>query len=145
MKARSIYLADDDTDDCMLFEVALSEICENTTLTTANDGMELIDLMENSASKLPDVIFLDLNMPKKNGFECLQHIRKTVQWKDIPVVIFSTTGQEDMINKVYALGASCFIRKPGSFTKLKQTIRYILDIDWTRHRWIPLSGNLQFP
>jgi len=137
MKTKSIYLADDDADDCMLFEEALREVCDHTELTTAYDGAELINLMETTVPPSPDVIFLDLNMPKKNGFECLEHIRKTVKWKDIPIVIFSTSGQEEMINQVYQKGANYFIRKPGSFPKLKQAIRQILDIDWAKHSWNP--------
>ena len=95
-----IFLADDDADDCMLFEDALREVSTSTELTTANDGVELINLMETSVPPPPDVIFLDLNMPRKNGFECLEQIRKTKKWASIPVVIFSTTGQEEMVKKV---------------------------------------------
>lgn len=141
---RSIYLADDDADDCMLFEDALREVSNSAELTMANDGVELINLMEKSVPPPPDVIFLDLNMPRKNGFECLEMIRKTQKWKDIPVVVFSTTGQAEMVNKVHEQGASFFIRKPGSFPKLKQAIKQILDIDWSRHTWKPSPENLSY-
>ena len=140
---KSIFLADDDADDCMLFEDALREICTSTELTTANDGVELINLMESNVPPAPDIIFLDLNMPRKNGFECLDLIRKTKKWKDIPIVIFSTTGQEEMIKKVYDQGANYFIQKPGSFSKLKQAISQILDIDWSNHTWKPALKQFQ--
>ncbi|MEO6284630.1 MAG: response regulator [Dyadobacter sp.] len=138
---RSIFLADDDADDCMLFQDALKEVSTTTELTTANDGVELINLMQTSVPPPPDVIFLDLNMPRKNGFECLEQIRKTKAWESIPVVIFSTSGQEEMIRKVYEEGANYFIRKPGSFLKLKQAIKQILDIDWTKHTFKPAAEN----
>jgi len=141
---KSIFLADDDADDCMLFEDALREVSESVALTTANDGAELIHLMKTTVPPPPDVIFLDLNMPKKNGFECLEYIRQTEQWKDIPIVVFSTTGQEEMVKKVYEQGANYFIRKPGSFPKLKQAIRQVLDIDWKSHSWKPASDNLMY-
>jgi len=141
---KSIFLADDDVDDCMLFEDALREICTSTELTTANDGVELITLMETTVPPPPDIIFLDLNMPRKNGFECLELIRKTKKWKDIPIVIFSTTGQEEMIRKVYEQGANFFIRKPGSFPKLKQAILQILETDWSKHDWKPASDNFRY-
>jgi CheY-like chemotaxis protein len=144
MKKRSIYLADDDADDCMLFEEALREVSEDSQLTTANDGVELMSLMETTVPPPPDVIFLDLNMPRKNGFECLDQIRRTLKWKDIPVVIFSTSGQEEMINNVYEKGANYFMKKPGSFPKLKQAIEQILDIDWAKHTWKPFTGNLKY-
>ena len=141
---KSIFLADDDEDDCLLFEDALREVCATTELTMANDGAELISLMETNVPPCPDVIFLDLNMPKKNGFECLEVIKKTKKWKDIPVVIFSTTGQEEMINKVYEQGANYFMRKPGSYPKLIQAIRLILDMDWSKNKGKNLSENVQF-
>jgi len=141
---KSIFLADDDADDCMLFEDALREVSESVALTTANDGVELINLMKTTVPPPPDVIFLDLNMPKKNGFECLEYIRQTDQWKDIPIVVFSTTGQEEMVKKVYEQGANYFIRKPGSFPKLIQAIRQVLDIDWKSHNWKPASDNLMY-
>jgi CheY-like chemotaxis protein len=144
MKRKSIYLADDDADDCMLFEEALREVCDTTELTMANDGVEFINLLETTVPPSPDVIFLDLNMPRKNGFECLEQIRRTVKWKDIPVVIFSTSGQEEMIKKVYDTGANYFIRKPGSFPKLKLAIRQMLDMDWAKHNWKPYSDSLNY-
>ncbi|WAC09410.1 response regulator [Dyadobacter pollutisoli] len=141
---RSIFLADDDADDCMLFEDALKEVSTTTELITANDGVELISLMENAVPPPPDVIFLDLNMPRKNGFECLEQIRSTKAWEAIPVVIFSTTGQEEMVRKVYAQGANFFIRKPGSFPKLKQAIKQVLDTDWTKQNWKPAAENFYY-
>lgn len=141
---KTIFLADDDADDCMLFEDALREVSTSTELTTANDGVELINLMEAAVLPPPDVIFLDLNMPRKNGFECLEQIRRTKAWEDIPVVIFSTSGQEEMVRKVHERGASYFIRKPGSFLKLKQAIKQILEIDWTKHSWKPVAENFHY-
>ncbi|WP_025763548.1 response regulator [Dyadobacter tibetensis] len=137
-----IFLADDDLDDCVLFQDALMEVSSETVLTTANDGIELIQLLESMPVPNPDVIFLDLNMPKRNGFECLQQIKNNSSWRNIPVVIFSTTGQEEMINKVYETGANYFIRKPGSFPKLKQAIEEVLAIDWKTHSWSPSSISL---
>lgn len=141
---KTIFLADDDADDCMLFEDALREVSTSTELTTANDGVELINLMEAAVPPPPDVIFLDLNMPRKNGFECLEQIRNTKAWEDIPVIIFSTTGQEEMVRKVHERGANYFIRKPGSFLKLKQAIKQILDTDWTKHSWKPVAENFNY-
>lgn len=128
-----IFLADDDEDDCLLFEDALREVCSQTDLATANDGIELMDFLNNEVPPSPDVIFLDLNMPRKNGFECLEEIRKIKRFKDIPVVIFSTTGEEEAINRLYDQGAHFFIKKPGSFPKLKSAIQKILSIDWAKH------------
>jgi CheY-like chemotaxis protein len=132
---KTILLADDDADDCLLFEDALREICVATTLVTANDGVELMAILQKTVPPPPDVIFLDLNMPRKDGFECLREIRQTQKLKDIPVVIFSTSGQDDTIARVYSEGADIYIKKPGSFPKLKAAIKQILDTDWTNHNF----------
>jgi CheY-like chemotaxis protein len=129
---KTIYLADDDSDDCLLFEDALREVSANVQLTTARDGMELMDILQETVPPAPDVIFLDLNMPRKSGYECLEEIKATQKFKGIPVVIFSTSSQEDAIDKVYHDGANLYIRKPGSFPKLKLAIEQILAIDWTK-------------
>ena len=81
---RYIFLADDDVDDCSLFEDALREVSKETKLTTANDGKELMTKLEDIIPPPPDVIFLDLNMPLMNGYECLAEIRATQKYKNIP-------------------------------------------------------------
>lgn len=127
---KSIFLADDDGDDCLLFEDALREIDLQTQLTTASDGMQLMSILKKTSLRLPDVIFLDLNMPCKNGFECLQEIKESPALRFIPVIIFSTSAQPDTIDKVYAQGANYYICKPGTFPLLKKAIEYVLSINW---------------
>ncbi|AEI50923.1 response regulator [Runella slithyformis] len=131
---KSIFLADDDADDCLLFEDALREVSQQIKLTTANDGIELMDILDRKVPPPPDVIFLDLNMPRKNGFECLIEIKHTDKLKNIPVVIFSTSSQPETINRVYEQGANYYVCKPGSFSKLKLVIQKVLDIDWNQHK-----------
>lgn len=131
---KSIFLADDDADDCLLFEDALREVSQQIKLTTANDGIELMDILDQKVPPPPDVIFLDLNMPRKNGFECLTEIKHTEKLKNIPVVIFSTSSQPETINRVYEQGATYYVCKPGSFSKLKSIIQKVLDIDWNQHK-----------
>ncbi|MEO5995368.1 MAG: response regulator [Chitinophagaceae bacterium] len=128
-----IFLADDDVDDCTLFEDALREISSTTHLTTANDGIELMEILENRVPPKPDVIFLDLNMPRKNGFECLEEIKQTSRFSNIPVVIFSTSSQKETVNEVYKKGANYYICKPGSFAKLKSAIQQILTVDFNEN------------
>ncbi len=77
LSIQSILLADDDEDDRMLFEDALNQVKSKVRLSTAEDGHMLLEMLKNRP--LPDVIFLDLNMPGKNGFECLQEIRQAQQ------------------------------------------------------------------
>jgi CheY-like chemotaxis protein len=129
---KTILLADDDSDDCLLFEDAVREVSSDIQITTAKDGMELMDILEETVPPPPDVIFLDLNMPRKSGYECLAEIKGTQKFRNIPVVILSTSSQADAIDEVYHNGADFYIRKPGSFPKLKQAIQQILSVDWTQ-------------
>jgi CheY-like chemotaxis protein len=128
--SRVIFLADDDEDDCMLFEEALREVSQNIQLTTAKDGGHLMRILDQTVPPAPDVIFLDLNMPSKNGFECLDEIKVTPKLKNIPVVIFSTSANPETIDKVYEKGANFYICKPGTFFLLKKAILHVLNMDW---------------
>jgi CheY-like chemotaxis protein len=125
---KNIFLADDDADDRLLFEEALREISDGTQLTMAHDGQQLMTILENAG--LPDVIFLDLNMPRKNGMECLLELKQSPKLKHIPIVIFSTSTQLEMIDKVYEGGAHYYISKPRNFVVLKNIIRQILGMNW---------------
>lgn len=128
----SIFLADDDEDDCILFEDALKEVSVEVDLTVINDGEELMRTLNNQVPPHPQIIFLDLNMPRKNGFECLQEIKQSDKLKDIPIVILSTSNQQESINKAYLEGANHYICKPGTFLMLKKTIHKVLSINWLK-------------
>jgi CheY-like chemotaxis protein len=129
---RSVYLADDDQDDRLLFEEALMEISKNVVLTTASNGEQLMKILDSATPPLPHLIFLDLNMPLKNGFECLDEIKSDKKLKHIPVVIFSTSCQKEAVDKVYNKGADYYICKPDSFHKLKEVLNRMFSIDLSR-------------
>ena len=125
----NLLLADDDEDDCDFFKEALDELLLPTSLVTVNDGVQLMDfLSESGAENLPDILFLDLNMPRKNGLECLTEIKQKQEYKDLPVIIFSTSLDKDIVDLVYQKGAVHYIRKPGEFSKLKKVIANALSI-----------------
>ncbi|MBT1688076.1 response regulator [Dawidia soli] len=130
--AQSFFLADDDDDDRLLFEDALRELSADTNLIMATDGVDLMEKLEETVP-LPCVIFLDINMPRKNGFECLAEMRQIEKFRAIPVVIFSTSNEESTIERTYRQGASFYIHKPRTFDKLKSAIRQIMAIDWSLH------------
>ena len=128
----NILLADDDMDDCFFFEKALEELQLSAHLTIVRDGQQLMNYLSENSKNLPDVLFLDLNMPCKNGFECLCEIKEHESLKVIPVVMFSTSYPQDqiyeanMINTLLKIGAYHLIRKPGDFAQLKQVIHQTL-------------------
>lgn len=127
-KILTILLADDDIDDCNFFKEALAKLTLSTNLKTVNDGEELMQLLTNETIDLPNILFLDINMPRKNGFECLSEIKKNERLKDLPIVIFSTSKSRDNINNAFKIGANIYIRKPGNFNQLMQVIQHAIPI-----------------
>ena len=124
----NLLLADDDKDDCLFFAEALEELSLSTHLTTVHDGEQLMQLLTNETNELPHVLFLDLNMPRKNGFECLSEIKLNKKLKQLPVIIFSTSFEQEVVNLLYKNGAQYFIRKPAEFSQFKKIIHKALTI-----------------
>lgn len=128
----NILLVDDDADDRAFFDKALGEIPIEVNLITLNDGEQLMDYLATNSEQLPDVLFLDLSMPRKSGFECLTEMKDNIKLKELPVVMFSTSYTQDfnyelsMINVLYKLGAQDYIRKPGDIAELKKLIFHSL-------------------
>jgi CheY-like chemotaxis protein len=114
-------LVDDDGDDKEIFCLALAQADPSMKCSIASDGLEALAML-NSASFIPDYIFLDLNMPLMNGKECLREIRKADRLRDVPVIIFSTSQLQKDIMETKTLGASSFITKPPSVAKLAQAL-----------------------
>ena len=127
-KQLSILLADDDADDCMFFKRALEELPLTTSLTTLHDGDQLMKYLNENTEHLPHVLFLDINMPRKSGNECLSEIRQNEKLKYLPVVMFSTSNSWDTINLLFKSGANVYIHKPNDFAQLKQVIHHALPI-----------------
>jgi CheY-like chemotaxis protein len=124
----NILLADDDFDDCNFFKQALEALPLSTKLSIVNDGGHLMTYLDENAENLPDVLFLDVNMPRKNGLECLAEIKRNQKLKDMPVVIFSTSNDKQKIDQVFKSGGLVYVHKPGDFSQLKQVILHALPI-----------------
>lgn len=124
----NILLADDDSDDCFFFKEALVGSPISTQLTTVQDGEHLMNLLLSKTYQLPDVLFLDLNMPRKNGFECLAEIKLSSKLQPLPVVVFSTSFEKEVVNQLYQNGAQYFMRKPSEFSQFKKIILQTLII-----------------
>lgn len=124
IKYLNILLADDDTDDCLFFKEAIEELYVYTELLTLHDGEQLMQYLNNESNKQPDVLFLDLNMPRKNGFECLSEIKGNPKLEKLPVIIFSTSYEQEVVNLLYKNGAQYFIRKPPAFLQFKNIIHH---------------------
>lgn len=128
-----IILADDDEDDRLLFTDAFSELRINTKVNTFNDGVELMEYLNSQDAVLPNVLFLDLNMPKKNGIECLYEIKQDNKFNDIAIAIFSTSSSEEHIEETFVQGANIYIKKPSDFATLKKVLSDVVTINWQYH------------
>jgi CheY-like chemotaxis protein len=136
MAPLNLLLADDDVDDCYLFKEALDGIPLSTRIAVVHDGVHLMQLLAKSDTILPDVLFLDLNMPRKNGFDCLTEIKSNETLAGIAIVIYSTSLDPVVADLLYQKGALYYIRKPGEFSKIREVIHRVLTL-------ITQSGNTQ--
>ena len=128
-----ILIADDDEDDRAFFNEAINELKMNSKLTMFNDGKDLMEYLQLPDIKLPHILFLDLNMPFKNGFECLKEIRSNNRYKDVSIAIYSTSSSEKDIEDTFIEGANVYIKKPNNFTELKKIIEEVVNMNWQFH------------
>lgn len=119
----NILHADDDTDDCKFFKDALAELQLPTNHASVHDGEELMQYLSDNTNELPHILFLDLNMPLKNGAECLSQINQDKRLKQLTTIIFTTSYDQELVNRLYQNGAHYYIRKPADFTQFKKLIQ----------------------
>ncbi len=123
----NILLADDDKDDRFFFEKALHDLPFEIEFSAVEDGEKLMAYLIKNSRKLPDVLFLDLNMPRKNGSECLVEIKKHAKLKDLPIIIYSTSLHDDVADFLFGNGANYYIQKTD-FTNLSKLLDKALSI-----------------
>jgi CheY-like chemotaxis protein len=126
-----ILLTDDDEDDRAFFADALIDLELNFPVEFCKNGLELLNRLYNKNLHVPDIIFLDLNMPIMSGFETLQQIRDDVQFKHIPLIaIYSTSATQEGIKSTFGLGANAYVVKPTAFDDLKKLLKKVIEMDW---------------
>jgi len=126
-------LADDDEDDRLFFTDAFEEIKMKTEVSTLNNGIELMNYLNQPNSFLPHVLFLDLNMPGKTGMDCLREIKTIDRLKDIAIAIYSTSASDEDIEETFVQGANIYIKKPHEFSALKKILEDVITINWQYH------------
>ena len=127
--SRFLLLADDDKDDRFFFEQAISQIDPTVKWQTVNDGEKLMLWLIDNVDHLPDIVFLDLNMPRLNGFACLDQIRHNRKLQHLFIAIYSTSTSTQDIKEAFDKGANIFINKPNGFDELKNVIRKVLELN----------------
>ena len=125
---KSILLAEDNLEQCFFFRKAVKEIAPEIQLNEVNDGDTLMELLENY---IPDLLFLDLAMPCKNGVQCIQEIRENRAYDLLPIVVFTISSQEHTIQTAFGFGANLYFIKPENYDLLISSLRKIIAMDWS--------------
>jgi CheY-like chemotaxis protein len=130
MKMLQILLVEDSPSDVRLIREALRETPVEVQITVAQDGVEAMDWLYRSgktSTGLPDLILLDLNLPRKNGREVLAEIKSSVDLKQIPVLVMTSSRADEDVAQVYSLNANCYIVKPHDLNEYVNVVRAIED------------------
>jgi len=125
-EALHLLLTDDNKSEHVFFKHALNYIDASIKLTSMPGGIELMQYLENDQNPLPDILFLDVNMPFKNGKECLSAIRANARFKDVAVVMYSTSDAQKDTDDTFALGADLYVRKPTGKEDLSEILNAVL-------------------
>lgn len=124
--AKKCFLIDNDTEDQEIFLLALNEIDPSISCECVDDGLLAIKKLEQESTFIPDVIFIDMNMPLMNGLQTLERIRKFDRLQSVPIYMYSTAADPTSVEKVKEQNATDFILKPASFTGLIDVLSSIL-------------------
>jgi response regulator RpfG family c-di-GMP phosphodiesterase len=130
-KPIEVIFTDDDEDDLEFFRQALGMLETPTNLNTFRDGDKMMKFLERKKDPLsPDIIFLDINMPKKDGLTCLLEMRSKPRFQKIPIIMFTTSLRPVDVQQSYIKGANLFIKKPSGFNELVTTMRKLFSKQW---------------
>lgn len=132
--ATNVLIAEDDDDDFFIFSVAISETGFTVLLKRAEDGELLMKLLQE---ELPDILFLDLLMPCKDGKQCLLDIRADRRYDRLPIIVYSQLNDLETVEYCYRQGANLLTIKPNSIPELKEALQKILGIDWKKTMYFP--------
>jgi CheY-like chemotaxis protein len=121
----TVLLVEDDPGDVLLIREAFEDHKLNNTLLVANDGVEALDLLRDPDTERPDLVLLDLNLPRKDGREVLREIKDDDSLRSIPVVVLTTSDAEEDILRSYDLHANAYVTKPVDFDRFIDVVRQI--------------------
>ncbi|MBI2859754.1 MAG: response regulator [Chloroflexi bacterium] len=139
-KGIDILFVDDNPGDVRLVKEALSDMKEPSRLFIAEDGIEAMDYLRkrgrHAAAPRPDLVLLDLNLPRKNGFEVLNEIKSDDDLKQIPVCVLTSSSAERDVSRAYKSYANCYIVKPLDYAKFLETIKQVQEF-WLKAVRLP--------
>jgi CheY-like chemotaxis protein len=129
-----VLLAEDDDEDYLIFSLAIEELSFKVVLTRAENGDILLKLLDENN---PDIIFLDLLMPCKDGRQCLREIRANRKYDGIPIIVYSSLSDLQSIEFCYREGSNLYAIKPHTLSELKTILEKIFSIDWKKVMYFP--------
>ncbi|MDB5192346.1 MAG: response regulator receiver protein [Segetibacter sp.] len=132
-----LLLVDDDEDDKAIFAEAMAEIDHSIKCSLAANGYEALQILKDQ-KRLPDLIFLDLNMPRMNGKQCLTRLKQSDELKNIPVIIFTTSTSPEDMEETKNLGAAHFLIKPSNMKELRKALEIIFSAGWVTNKSVVL-------
>lgn len=136
-----VFLIDDDEDEYLLFQQAISELKINVDVRYINNCNEMLNLLDQG--QIPDLLFLDLNMPVISGRECIKKIREKLRDK-LSIIIYSTSKYPPDVDGTHKDGANLYVIKPNSFEGLMQTLKAVFSIDWKQTIYFPPKEKFLF-
>lgn len=125
--SKIFYLIDDDQDDRELFCEVIEDIDVHIVCYTENSARKALEKLNGKLIEYPDVIFLDVNMPVMDGWQCLSILKSSEVYKDIPVIMYSTSSEKEHIIKAQQMGAVSFFTKPTDFTSLRKGLETVVN------------------
>ena len=140
---KSLLVADDDMDDLVLLLSAIDLVSKNINISHVSDGAELLTFLLLKIK--PELILLDINMPKVNGIDCLKSIKTLSEFRDIPIIMYSTSSNQDVIDQCYHYGASRYIVKPFRYNDIVKFMEMVLTINWKESIVVPKEEFLLSP
>lgn len=129
-----VLIADDDDDDFFIFSHASAELQVKVVLTRAENGALLLRLLDE---KNPDILFLDILLPEKDGRQCLREIRANQKYDTLPIIMYTSLSDLDHVEFCFREGANFFIVKPNSFTELKEVLQRLFTLNWNKALYYP--------
>ncbi len=135
---KKILLVDDDTDDSDLLKEVIEDMLPSCNVCVVSNGFDAIKKLDDFN---PDFVFLDINMPVKDGFECLENIREKKEFDHLPVAIYSTSGSKSQIQKAYDGLANMYIKKPGTFPAIKKIVAQVIHLNLNKYVPAPPAFN----
>ncbi len=133
-EVKNVLMAEDDNEDFEIFAEAVRELSLQILLTRAENGEVLMKILHE---RLPDMLFLDILMPCKNGKDCLLEIRENRKFDDLPIIVYSGLRDFETVEFCFRKGTNMFVYKPHSFSELIDIVQKIFAINWSKVKYYP--------